>query len=449
MTSERVYRWEPALIAALVLAGVGVFVGNVVAILGAVIPLSYVLFGSVNSLPQDSSIEVERELSKPTPSPGSLVTVTLRVRNTDSAVYSDLRIVDAVPDDLSVVDGSPRAAFSLRPGATRELEYTVIARRGTFEFASPSIRIRTLTGTQRATVVSAVDGDTAIDCLAQPEDVPLQAANTIRAGAIASDASGEGIDFHSLREYRSSDRISRVDWRHYAKTSELTTVEFQEQRSATTLLVVDARASANATPFAGHPGGIELVTYAAAQVSEALVNAGHRVGVTVMGVDGDDIDPTVETDSTGAPWVEPEAQAETAIRIQHILNAVYLHWTSDGTRAESTTTKPSDQPASTDGGTTIANRITSRTDTATQVLLVSPLLDEELLPIVKQLRVSGHGVSCISPNLTVGPGNGATVASLARHGRLDALRGTGTAIIDWEPDKPLWPVLEQNFTSLV
>ena len=449
MTSEQVYRWEPALILSLVLAGVGAFFGSVVAILSAVIPLSYVLFGSINSLPDSPSITIERDISKTKPSPGTAVTITLRVRNNDNVVYSDIRVVDAVPDDISVVAGSPRAAFSLRPGAERELEYTVIARRGTSEFSAPYIRIRNLSGTQRETTLSSVSGENTIKCYVQSGDVPLQVANTIRTGSITSRDSGEGLDFHSVREYRSEDRISRVDWRHYAKTNDLTTVEFQEQQSATVLLVVDARAIVNATPFVGHPDGVELVTYAAAQLTGALLDTGHRVGVTVLGVDEDTIISLVETDSAGFPWIQPESQPETATRIQNLLDQVYRHWNDNTTQDMMTANESATQTASTDGGDAIANRIINRTNTSTQVLLLSPLLDEKLLPTVRQLRVSGRDVSCVSPELTGGPGKSATVASFERQVCLDELREIGALIVDWDPEQPLGPVLEQNINSLV
>ena len=72
--------------------------------------------------------------------------MTVSVTNAGDSVLSDLRIVDGVPTELAVTEGSPRAAVSLRPGATAEFAYTVVAKRGDFAFGDARLVVRSLLG---------------------------------------------------------------------------------------------------------------------------------------------------------------------------------------------------------------------------------------------------------------------------------------------------------------
>ncbi len=451
MTYERIYRWEVALIAVLVLAGVGVYYERAIAVIAALIPLTYVLFGSVNSLPDSPDIDIEREVSKTQPAPGEHVQVRLCIQNIDSVVYSDVRIVDEVPDELTVIDGSPRIACSLRPGSDALLEYTMIAKRGSHDFQAPIVRLRTLSGTQRQTFRIQEDGETSVECRVTSGDVPLHVAQKLRAGGITADTPGEGLDFHSLREYRVGDKLSRVDWRNFAKRKELTTVEFREEHPGKILLVIDARSVVHSTPFVGHPSGVELVTYVASQVATALFGAGHQVGATVIGMSGEDIDSPVRTDTDDTPWIVPGSNNQVQQKIRTVLNATQESYSSATVQSPQPTGSDEavEQRSVPDGGSSLGERLQQKISSGTQIMLISPLIDNTLLPVVESFQITDHSVSCISPNITIGQTKGVRVAALERQVRLDTLRATGTPVVDWQPADPLWAVLENDLEKLL
>jgi uncharacterized protein (DUF58 family) len=367
-------------------------------------------------------------------------------------VLSDVRVIDAVPESLSVVEGSPRAAVSLRPGGEETLTYSVVARHGAHEFADPYVRLRTFNGTHRRTVRVAADGEGRLDCFAHQLTVPTGVANHLRVGEVTNSTPGNGLDFHSLRQYRHGDQLSRINWRHYAKRGELTTVRFREPRAATVLVVVDVRDVTNLTPYPGHPDGIELATYAASQTFQALLEAGHRVGGTCLGLDGDRVETPLETDATGAPWIPPGAGSERNARITALLDAIREQKLTDGDGATAVSPPRQDLPRATavaDGGHGVANRLRKRITDDTQVIVVSPLVDGVPLSLARRLRTSGHEVTLISPDLTDGSGTGATVAALERRARLTAVRNAGASVVDWVPSTPFSEALQQQLEGLL
>lgn len=469
MTAERIYRWEIALLATLVLVGVGIVQSNTVALVSALVPLTYVFLGSVMRAPPSSALEIERTLDGQRPAPGSHVRVRLRVRNVGDTVLSDVRVIDGVPDSLSVVEGSPRAALSLRPGGEETLTYSVVARHGAHEFADPYVRLRTFNGTHRRAISLPVDGVERIECFAHQLEIPTQIANHFRVGSVSNDTPGSGLDFHSLRQYRHGDQLSRINWRHYAKTGDLTTVLFRESQAATALVVVDVRDVTGVTPAPGHPDGTELTTYAASQTFEALLEAGHRVGGTCLGLDGSQVATPLKTDAAGSPWIPPGADAETNARITALLDSIREqkladreddaavltgHGKADASTDRGDDTADSsrvgqDQPAAvTDGGHRAADRIRKRITDDTQVIVVSPLTDRVPLSLVRRLRVSGQEVTLLSPDLTDGSGHGATVAGLERRARLLEVRTAGVPVVDWHPSTPFWDALQGQLEGL-
>jgi len=107
--------------------------------------------------------------------------------------------------------------------------------------------VRPLAATAVATATLDAEGDTSVTC-----------ANVVSRGALAdatlpsADAPHRqrrsGLEFHATRNYQSGDPVSRIDWRRFAKTNELTTVQYREEQAVRTVLVVDARPVTRVTP---------------------------------------------------------------------------------------------------------------------------------------------------------------------------------------------------------
>ena len=158
MTYRRVKRWRVGLVATLALVGFGLLFARQTLIVAAAVPLAYVLYGTISRVPETDGT-VTRAFDTPDPTPGEAVTVTLTLENTGDATLTDCRIVDGVPEELAVTEGAARACVAIPPGESTTLSYTVVAKRGEYNFDEPVVRLRSLAASEQVTETYPVEGD--------------------------------------------------------------------------------------------------------------------------------------------------------------------------------------------------------------------------------------------------------------------------------------------------
>jgi uncharacterized repeat protein (TIGR01451 family) len=428
----------------------------------AVVPLAYVAFGALSSLSGATTPSVERTFDPASPPPGAAVEVTLRVRNDGESALTDVRVIDGVPDELAVVEGSPRTALALRPGEEAEISYSVVAKRGDHEFDDPAVRVRTASATDRVTTAVEAEGETTLSCARSVSDPPFGQASPRRIGTHTTDSGGEGVEFHSTREYRPGDPLSRIDWRRFAKTGDLTTVQFREERAARTVVVVDARPVVRTTPSAGYPNGAELCAYAGERLYDALTAANVATSVTAVGLGEGDVPGGLPADAL--PWAASDARGSSARLVFEAVGRAADRGDpdevpSDGAHevptegssgvspdpAEADPEPAAEPAATTDGGLSdggdsrsehtpdanqndadeneyiskryehksktnrdISNgdaairRLLARLPADAQVVLVSPVLDDWPASLARSLSVRGYDLAVLSPDVTGG-----------------------------------------------
>ncbi len=443
-------RFTGGLLAALVLAGAGVASGRSALLVAGVVPLVFVLYGALSVPRRGDAVRVTRELSTESPLPGDRVDVTLAIENASGGALPDVRVADGVPGDLRVVEGTPDAALALPEGGSATVEYTVVADRGQFPFDEPSVRVRGASATNARTVDAPADGDGAIDCRVSVADVPLRRQTTAHAGTLPTDSGGPGIEFHSTREYQPGDPASRINWRRYAKTGELSTVNYRERRAAAVVLAVDAREVARATAHSGTPSGASLSAYAAARAVEPLETAGHRVGLAVFGID----DPV--TGGTDPAWVPPGTGDAHHARVATVLDAAVEQRGGEGggeSDVESTAASAAPEAAA-DGGKSLdgedgrIERLAGRVQPGTQVVVCSPALDDFPVALARRLAADGHRLTAVSPDVTATDTPGRTLAAADRALALADLRAAGTRVVDWTPEEPLASAVARATTTI-
>ncbi|WP_132059996.1 DUF58 domain-containing protein [Halorussus amylolyticus] len=465
MTRERTSRWKGGLAGTLLLTTLGLLYAEPRLFVVAVVPIAYVAYGALSSLSGAAAPSVERSFDPASPPPGAEVEVTLRVRNDGDSALADVRLVDDVPDELRVVSGSPRAALALRPGEEATVSYSVVATRGDHAFGDPAIRVRTVSAEDCATTAVSADGDTTLSCSLAVADPPFARASPRRVGTHTTDSGGDGIEFHSTREYRPGDSLSRIDWRRFAKTGDLTTVRFREERAARTVVVVDARPVARATARAGYPNGAELSAYAGERLYDALTAANVATTVTALGLRDDDFEGGLPPD--GLPWVGSDSGvADARLVFSAVGRAADRDGSNDVPTDGSAVPSPSaagasaDAPAANstrraatvpDGGRTdeTIRRLLTRLSADSQVVLVSPVLDDWPESLARSLSVRGHELTVLSPDVTGDDSPGRSVAGTHRAIRLWDLRATGATTVDWNVDDPLGIALERSLNTLL
>lgn len=354
-----------------------------------------------------ASLAVSRTVSDPRPDPGDEVTVTLQVSNTGSRTIPAVEAVDGVPAGLSVVADSPALGAALPPGGTATVTYEVAARRGTHEFEPVSVVTRDVAGVvERRVEVTDSDAE-AVDTRsvavgARTELLP-QAA-TRRAGTRAVDASGGGVAFRSVREYRRGDPLARVDWRRLARTGELATVEYQADRRATVVLAIDARRAAAVASDPEEPTARQRAAEAADALYASLSAAGFRVGVAVFG--------------EGAEWLPPGSGPAHDRRVDDCLQRIGEDRDSSG--------DPPDWRA----------WLRERIPAGAVVVALTPVCDDAGLAAVLALRERAR-VRVVAPDPTARDTAGRRLAALERSHRLDDLTARGVPVADWPADAPL------------
>ena len=374
----------------------------------ALVGVGFAAYARIGDAPQ-ADITVEREFSESSPDPDEEVTVTVTVENTGSEMLPDLRLVDGVPPGLSVTDGTARLGTALRPGKRTTYSYTVTATRGSHEWEPMTAVLRNASGSRERTVELPVG--TTLRCLPQLEassDLPLRGLTTPYAGRVATDVAGSGLEFYSTREYRQGDPLSRVDWNRYARSGELSTVSFREERAATVVLLVDSREEAYRAPDEETPNAVERSVDAAGEAFSALLGSGDRVGIASYGPE--------------TCWLAPSTGEQHRAEARRLI--------ADHPAFSVT---PSEEPFY---PSIALRRLRRRLPADAQIVLFSPLTDDYIATVAERLDAYGHQLTLISPDTTADGTAPRRLARLERDTRLRRLRSHGIRVIDWD-ERPL------------
>ena len=418
MTSiERTHRWRTAFGFVLFTMTAGLYLESPAVFLASVLGVAYAGYPLFVS-PPPVDVELSRTVTDATPNHGDHVTVTVTITNTGQRMLPDLRIIDGVPALLTVVDGTPRHTATLRPGASTTFRYTVAAKHGSHRFTPATVIAHDISGgTRIETEVAAGEQTTVreeLDCTVDLREFRLRQEARQYPGQTPSDASGAGLEFQQTRAYQRGDPMNRIDWKRYARTGDLTTVEFREEHRTAVVLCLDARPDAVRAAAATDPHVVAYCVAAAREVLAALEQQHEQVGVAIFGADFD--------------WRAPRASQQQYAHIDRLLRAHEY-----------------DQPTPVDGTATSAGvdvqQLLSQTQGSLEVMIFSPLLDEFGETAAQQLAARGHAVTVISPDVTTDRTVGAEFVWVERANRVQVLRNQGVSVADWSPEDPLvWPV---------
>lgn len=409
--------WRGVSVVALVGIGVGVIVEQPAVLLGSIVGVGYAAYARSQALPP-GQVTVDRTLDTEMPENGEAVTVTVTVTNSSNRVLPDIRVVDGVPEALSVDTGSPRHGVALLPGENSEFSYTITARRGVHEFGPTQVIERDLTG--GAEEKRLYQSETTLTCIpsldAVTEPVPLRREATRFVGHERTPTTGDGVEFSATREYRPGDPMARIDWNRHARTRELTTIEFREERAATVVLLIDARTPAYVSPEPEGPHAVDRSVDAAGQLFVQLSDVGNRVGIAATGSD--------------SCWLAPDAGVEHRLAARELLAV-----------------DPALSPVRKDGPILFwswRSKLYQRFERGTQVIYLSPLVDERAVLIARQFDEHGYPVTVIAPDPTTDGSPGHRLAGVARQLRVSTLREAGIPVVDWRWTDSLDAVLARH-----
>lgn len=433
-TVRRTRRWQGVVGVVLIAVAVGALAKRPsLLLLGAV----GVAFAAYPRLTRPPSVElsVERTIDPANPEAGDVVDVTTTVRNEGTAPLFDLRLIDGVPPMTPVEEGTPRLATALRPGGTATVEYAVEIDRTTHRFRPLTAVVRDPSGANE--VETTVPEETVVEGVGHVPAVPLRTRSRRRSGRLLTDEGGAGVEFHRTREYEPGDPVNRIDWRQYARTGELTSVDFREERLAEVVVCVDARPAAYraATPEDAH--AVAYAIGSAGRIGEALFAANHHVGLAAFGRDLCWLPPGAGTDHEDRYNRYLASDSAFEVVPPAVVDRPGGEAGADGDDGRSLLDLlPGVGGGDAEVGSPIESQLATirpELDATTQIVLLTPLSDDGASRIAQLLESSGAAVTVISPDVTNEESVGGRLAAVERENRVHALRNSGVPVVDWDP----------------
>lgn len=405
-------RWRLAAGGALVSAGLGTLFTQPALLLVTVVCVG-VLALRWTTFPPKPAVAVERSFSTDAPAPGDVVEVETTLTNLGESTLPDCRFVDLVPDELRVVGGSPRAATHLPPGARYKLEYEVELCRGHHRFEGVHAVVSDRAATSEHVYLLASEDE--FRCRPEPEPLlaaPLRRLTTPYTGRLATEKPGEGLEFHSVREYRRGDALRRIDWKQYASTRELSTLQFRTEQAPAVVLVADVRTAAYVRPQPEESHAADRCLDAVSRLFVTLLDADHRVGIATLGPDF---------------WLAPNDGSEHRNRgLDALASEPVLSPSRFG----------DDFPLR-----LRTHQLLQRMPATTQVFICTPLVDDAVEVPVQLLESAGHEVVVVSPDPTSMETPVGVVTALERRHRIRRIHGYGVPVVDVSFEESLDVVL--------
>lgn len=386
------------------LLGLGVVTSSHAAVALASLYLVSAAVGYV-SQPPEVALHVDREIEDTSPSPGQNVRVTLEIENLSDERLPELRAEDSPPGQVSVVEGRTGLATSVEPRGRVEYTYTLAVPRGEMEFGAVDITVFGASGAWRRDSSVRPDGDASIDCGSRPDGLPLQPSTRGSTGCLDVDVGGEGVEFHSTREYRRGDPVSRIDWRAYARTGTPSTVSYRTENKATVAVLVDDRRDAHRSLSDDARNTVDLTRYAAERCLVAATRTGN---------------PTCLL-SIGGSWIPPGTTSAFVERARRVVSSIEPHATSVDV-------------------STVPPHVEARLPAGSHVVYVAPRMDGEVEGLTSSLVARGHPVTVLSPDPTsrateVTPG--VAVERVERRYHARRTRSSGASVVDWDVRRPI------------
>ena len=410
--------WTGVSVVALLCLGVGLFLETPAVLLAGVAGISYAAYAR-SSTQGHVDLSVSRAVSESEPEPGEEIEITLTVTN-EGSLCPDLRLVDGVPERLSVEDGSPRLGTALRAGESATLTYTLTARQGRHEFGPVLALARTLPGSAEEEVL--IGTDTTIETVPSPQpaaaSVPLRKQHTRYAGQTTTDTGGEGIEFQKIRKYQPGDSMARIDWNRRARTGELTTLEFRRERAAKVAILVDVRPSAFVGPAPDAETTVERAIDGAHRLFLRLLDDGHQVGLAAVG--------------PRECYLAPGSGADHRQRGRELLA------TDPAFHA-----RPDEETTRTRWGHSLRKKLPDNT----QLLVFSPLLDPRTVRITRQFEAHGYPTTVVSPDPTAADTPSRRLMRVRRQFMLTDTRQAGVPVLDWQPSEPIEKALKREVAT--
>ncbi len=365
------------------------------------LPILWALFIAGAFFRPALNVEVARVIEHDRFMEGQEVEVTLKIKALER--IPSLKISDEVPEGLEVVEGTPKAVLSFKPGEEKAITYRVRVRRGIHVFNGVRLTYRDPFSFFR--IDKVMEHYTELIGVPRIEEVqtPYSTKGTkITIGHLPSPRVGEGVEFHAIREYQPGDPLKIINWKATARTGKVMSNEYESERKVDVIFIVDAAKKGE--------GVLDYSIRAAASLMLNSLNEGTSFGLVL---------------SEAVPlWVRVDYGKRHFFKCVDFLS----------------TARPDENNMI---AYQIEHLIRSRFPPRAQLVYVSPLMTEESRKALKIMSSYGYRVIVISPDpyTAITPESreeelALKLLSLQRKAHLKKLREHGI-IVNWDVRKPL------------
>jgi uncharacterized protein (DUF58 family) len=383
------------------------------------VPFAVYLIIGILQCPTSMNIRAERTIDKKEVAAREAIHGRIVVENQGKPL-ANLRLADALPHSMSILDGHAEQRLALPGGEATELQYVVGAARGVYEWNSIHASASDPFGLFE--LQAEIPAHAEIHVRPEPmrlHPVPIKPRSTLHApGPTAARLAGAGTDFWSIREYRAGDPLRRLNWRLSGRyPRQMFTNEYEGEEIADFGLILDARRLTNA--HHAEEALFEASTRAAASLAETFIKQGNRVALLVFGENTSYLFP-----GYGKRQLNLVRRELAGATLGRSFSLKYLEY------------------------------FPARVFPIRSVILVFSALDPRDGETYARLRALGYDVLLISPDpidyigrtLPDSEVNGLAVraARLERIVQLKGLLKMGVGVIDWQVNQPLDNLLQST-----
>jgi len=363
---------------------------------------------------------IERTTSRHRMAEGDELEVSLTCALQPGEPACHVSLVDDLPKHAKLVSGEIQYLGPLVPGEPATITYCVELPRGFHEFKGIQAMVWSRWGiashTEFVEHASEVIVHPSTSRLARIDIRPRR--TRAFAGPVKANMGGQGMDFFGCRSYVPGDDVRRINWRAFARQNSLIINEYELERIVDISIVVDARMQAHCQ--LNGESTFDHCARAAGSLSELFLSSGNIVGLLVYGA--------------YLHWVFPGTGRTQQQRILDNLSRAY----------------PEEKAVFED----LRNLPTRLFPAQSQIVLISPLVDQDDVEVVALLVDRGYSVILVCPHATTWEeervGETATsplagrISRMQRELFLDSLVRTGTRIVNWDVLEPLAVAIERD-----
>ena len=377
--------------------------------------LSSILLLSFATLSEE--IQILRTILNPKIFEDDLMSVRLQVINRGSSL-GIVEIFDKLPSAMKIVNGSNKATLKLKKGDSAFIHYSVeCPLRGFYNIGPLIVRSRdmfclfcderTMVETTPITVYPRI-----VD--ARRFDVDTR-YKKINPGSVMIRALGMGTDFHSIREYVTTDPFNRINWKATARKKRLMVNQYELEDVYDLMIFLDSRyVTKIGTPLRN---ALEYCIKATASIASAAIKKTNRVGIVTYG-----------KEITIIPPGSSNTHMETVLAT---LTATY----AGGKRTFGDALE----------------RATPYLTPKSPVIIMTPIQRDDTLEDAIQLLLSKKfHVTLLTPSIVdferlitgiYSPKY--LLVKLERQNRLAKLRGMGIKVVDWSPERSVSDIVSE------